>query len=409
MKALWLSHFVPWPSTGHGALARSYHLVRETAHRTELHLVALAPPAHGDSALPDALTRAHEALSEYCASVALLPVWPGISRGGRALQVLRAWPSAESFWERWYYSREAHVTLERVLANVRPDVVHIDTVFLRRFAPLVRGPFALNHHNVESHLLERRVASAQGAGGLFLSNQAGKVLRAERELSARAATNVMVSQTDAERLTALVPSARTHVVANGVDLEFFRLAPVVESNARELVFLGGMDWFPNRDAVDWFVADLWPVLARQGIVERATIVGRAPTAALLRAAASDARLVAAGFVDDVRPHVARAAIFICPMRVGGGTRLKILDALAMGRVLISTALGVEGIPVVDGEHYLRAETPDDFARQIARVAGDAAMRARLGAAGRALVEREFGWRELGERLTNAWRDVAIPH
>lgn len=409
MKALWLSHFVPWPSTGHGALARSYNLVREAARQGDVHLIALAPPTPDDGSRPDALAAAKQALEAYCASVALVPIWPDITRLERLWQIARAWPSAASFWERWYFSPEARQVLDAALRRVRPDLVHVDTVFLRPYAALLGGPFALNHHNVESQLLTRRASGASVASRLFFTSQAGKVARAERELGTRAGSNIMVSATDAARLTELAPMARTHVVANGVDLDFFRLPPVAEANAREVVFLGGMDWFPNRDAIDWFVAEIWKVLLRAGVVERATIVGRHPTASLLRAAAADARLVATGFVDDVRPHVARAAIFICPMRVGGGTRLKILDALAMGRVLVSTALGVEGIPVVDGEHYLRAESPDDFARQIARVSADSALRDRLALAGRALVEREFGWRELGRRLTRAWHDVADGH
>ncbi|MBK8646312.1 MAG: glycosyltransferase [Gemmatimonadetes bacterium] len=113
-----------------------------------------------------------------------------------------------------------------------------------------------------------------------------------------------------------------------------------------------------------------------------------------------------GFVDDVRPYVARAALFLCPMRVGGGTRLKILDALAMGRVLVSTAVGVEGIPMREGEHYLRAETPQEFVEQMTRAAGDPALRDRLGAAGRALVEREYGWAPLGDRLEAAYASAA---
>ena len=409
MKILWLSHFVPWPATGHGALARSYHLVRETARRHELHLVALAPPAADGAHATAALDEARRALGEYCASVELVPLQHGAGRAQRALLALSSWPSPHSYWEHWYWSREGEAAFTMQQARYAPDVVHLDTVFLRRYAPSVHVPFVLNHHNVESHLLQRRCESASWTGRPFFASQSRKVRIAEQALSRSAATNVMVSETDAERLRAIVPGARTHVVANGVDLDFFSLPSVLEASARELVFLGGMDWFPNRDAIDWFVNDLWPVLTARALVDRATIVGRSPSPALLQGAAADPRLVAAGFVDDVRPHVARAAIFICPMRVGGGTRLKILDALAMGRVLVSTAVGVEGIPVVDGEHFLRAETPDEFASQIARAAADRELRERLSGAGRALVERDFGWTRLGERLHDAYNGAARRH
>jgi len=409
MKILWLSHFVPWPSTGHGALARSFHLVREAARRHELHLVALAPPAADGNHDEAALASARAALREYCASAELIPIERRAGRARRALLAARSWPSPHAYWEHWYWSQDGADAFTATQRRTEPALVHLDTIFLRRYAPLVRGRFVLNHHNVESHLLERRNQSASVAGRLFFGSQATKVRRAEQSLARRAESNIMVSQTDVERLRRVVPEARASVIANGVDLDFFSLPPVLEANPRELVFLGGMDWFPNRDAIDWFVTDIWPRLSGPGGVERATIVGRSPSPLLVQGAAADPHLVAAGFVDDVRPFVSRAAIFICPMRVGGGTRLKILDALAMGRVLVSTAVGVEGIPVVDGEHYLRAETPDEFVAQVARASGDPAMRDRLSRAGRALVEREFGWTHLGDRLHEVYCAAADGH
>lgn len=404
MTVLWFSHFVPWPSTGHGALARSFHLVREAASRRELHLLALAPPTPDGPQPRDVLDAAREGLEGYCASVTLVATEHAGGRVSRAVKALAGMPSSRAYWERWYWSTEAQGELRALQERVRPQVVHLDTVFLRPYAPLLTAPFVLNHHNVESHLLARRGANGSRAARAFYAREARKVKEAERELSQRAATNIMVSETDAERMQEILPGARTCVVANGVDLDFFRLPPVAEASPREAVFLGGMDWFPNKDAMEWFASDIWPALAQHqgGLLDRMTVVGREPSPEIKATAAADARVVATGFVDDVRPYVARAALFLCPMRVGGGTRLKILDALAMGRVLISTAVGVEGIPMVEGEHYLRAETPQEFVEQIARAAADSGLRDRLSAAGRALVEREYGWRRLGDRLEEAY-------
>lgn len=408
MTVLWFSHFVPWPATGHGALARSFHLVREAASRRELHLLALAPPSPTGPQTEETLGAAREGLERYCASVTLVATAQGGGRMSRAVSALAGWPSSRAYWERWYWSPEAQSQLVALQERVHPDVVHLDTVFLRPYVEQLQAPFVLNHHNVESHLLARRSANGSRAARAFYAREARKVTEAERVLSLQAETNVMVSDTDAERLQSIIPGARTCVVANGVDLDFFRLPPVAEASPREAVFLGGMDWFPNKDAMEWFATDIWPALAAApgGVLDRMTVVGREPAPLLRTAAAADPRIDVTGFVDDVRPYVARAALFLCPMRVGGGTRLKILDALAMGRVLVSTAVGVEGIPMREGEHYLRAETPQEFVEQMTRAAGDPALRDRLGAAGRALVEREYGWAPLGDRLEAAYASAA---
>jgi glycosyltransferase involved in cell wall biosynthesis len=162
-----------------------------------------------------------------------------------------------------------------------------------------------------------------------------------------------------------------------------------------------MDWFPNQDAMQFFVAEIWPALLRDNPHRRMTVVGRAAPAAVV-AAARDPRLRVLGFVDDIRPHLEAASIYVCPIRLGGGTRLKILDALAMSRPLVSTEFGVEGLGLAEGEHYLSASTPADFVRQIRRLEADPALRRRLGDAGRDFVARRYSWPRVAESLEDAY-------
>jgi glycosyltransferase involved in cell wall biosynthesis len=166
------------------------------------------------------------------------------------------------------------------------------------------------------------------------------------------------------------------------------------------VFVGGMDLYANRSAVQLLVGEIWPRLASDPSW-RLIIVGRNPIPELLEAA-RDPRVSAPGFVNDVRPYVAAAGIYVCPIRDGGGTRLKVLDALAMGKALIATRLAVEGIEVEDGVHYLSAETVDDFVAQIRRVAAQSDLRKALGREGRAFVEARYGWESIGKRLLDAY-------
>jgi glycosyltransferase involved in cell wall biosynthesis len=404
MKLLWLSHFVPYPATGHGALQRGHHLLKEAAKRHDVHLVALSPPA----ALPGPrdIERAVEELSKFASSVEAFPLPRDRHAVRRALSTIHACVHPASFWERWYRSGAMLEHLGQLARTVRFDLVHLDIVFMSRYLDAVPGvPVVLNHHNIESHLLWRRAAAERTRlGRAFFAREARKASALERTVVPRVARNIVVSDLDGERLRELTPCARITTVANGVDVEFFRARHANGGDARSMAFAGGMDWFPNRDAITFFVSELWPALVRDEPQRRMTVIGRNPPPAVV-AAARDPRLRVLGFVDDVRPHIEAASIYVCPMRVGGGTRLKILDALAMSRALVSTELGVEGLGLTEGEHYLRAHTPGEFVSQIRRLEADPSLRQRLGEAGRALVVRRYSWPRIAESLEEAYAEA----
>jgi polysaccharide biosynthesis protein PslH len=400
MRILWLSHFLPFPATGHGALQRSHNLLKETARRHEVHLVAMATgAAHAESS-----PRRHAiaALESMVASVRTDS--PAIDLFGlrRGLRVATAATSNQSYWEHWLWSPRMNDMVREVVES-GVDMIHVDSVFLARYLHAAPGmPFVLNHHNIESDLLLKR---AELRGGLarrsFFQSEARKVARLECLWSPRAHANLVVSALDGERLKALVGDVPTTVVSNGVDVDFFAAASGDAVEPKRMVFAGGMDWFPNQDAMEYFARDLWPALSADDPARSMTVIGRSPPAGLLDAARSDSRVRVLGFVDDVRPHVCEAPIYLCPIRVGGGTRLKILDALAMSRALVSTAIGVEGLDLVDGVHYLRAETPEQFVRQVRRIEEDESLRARLASAGRALVEQQYSWTVVADALDQA--------
>ena len=405
MKILWLSHFVPYPATGHGALQRSHHLLRQAARRHEVHLVSLSQPGTLDAA---GLAEAERELARIAASVRLFPL-PADPRGvHRGLAVARSAAGARSYWDEWFWLPAMWAEVQRLSAAHRFDAVHLDIVFLERYLDAAPGvPLVLNHHNLESHLLHRRAAAhGSRAGAWFFASQARKVEASETRLARRAAMNLVVSDLDGERLRAVAPEAAVTTVANGVDIDFFQPTPGVAPSPGAVVFAGGMDWFPNRAAIQWLATDVWPVLARDNPRRAVTVIGRNPPAEIVELAGQDERVRALGFVDDVRPHISAAAAYVCPIRVGGGTRLKILDALAMRRPLVSTAVGVEGLGMTEGEHYLGAETPDAFSRQLARLEQDPALGARLAASGRAFVEARYSWATIGEVLGRAYEAAA---
>ena len=279
---------------------------------------------------------------------------------------------------------------------VRFDLVHFDSMDLQRFFPLVRHlPTVCNHHNAESVLLHRRVARELGARAWYMRHQAALLARAESALLPQFDLNVMVSDVDTALLRELAPSARFTTIPNGVDTGYF--APSRNGLGAGCVFVGGTTWFPNLDGLEWFAAEILPRMRESGLGAPVEWVGRVTDAERARFAALPG-VRFSGYVDDIRPHVHAAACFIAPLRVGGGTRLKILDAWAMGMPVVATSIACEGLDAVHGENILVADDVAGFVRETARVLADPALGARLGAAARATAEREYSWDVLGMKL-----------
>lgn len=185
-------------------------------------------------------------------------------------------------------------------------------------------------------------------------------------------------------------------IPTGVDTEYFSPAATPVA-ADQLVFTGAMDWYPNEDAILHFVDAILPLIRREAPDVRLSVVGRNPSPSL-RAVATRAGVHVTGTVDDVRPFVRAASVYVVPLRVGGGTRLKIFEALAMGKAVVSTSVGAEGLPLVAGEHFLSADDPAAFAQSVLKLMRDPQAREGLGLAGRRLVAARYSWGEVGRRF-----------
>ncbi len=293
--------------------------------------------------------------------------------------------------------------LRTLLAERRWDVVHVDSLDLVRALPMLgQRPVICTHHNVESQLLVRRAATESAARGAYLRAQARLVERAERFWLPRVALNIAVSPEDEVALRALAPSATVTTIPNGVDVEYFTPS---EGPQTGCVFVGGTSWYPNRDALHWFTEEIAPRLRALGSTADVTWVGRA-TDSERQAFAQVPGLRLTGYVDDIRPYVAGAACYIAPLRVGGGTRLKLLDAWAMGKAVVSTSIGAEGLGARHGENILLADTEEEFAKATAAVLCDESLRHRLGRAARETAERRFSWDVIGATVRDRYHVVA---
>jgi len=402
LRVLWLSHLVPYPPAG-GAPQRSYHLLRQAAARHEVHLLALNQTALLST--QETVEAAVHHLSRWCASVSVHAIPWDHWRPGRMARAAQALFSSDPYAVRWLRSGAVQRRLRAWLQERSFDLVHVDTLGLAPYLDgMSRASVVLTHHDIESHLAARLAdRDEHRLRRWYRRLDAVKLARLERRVCRSVAVNVAVSALDAERLAEVAGPVRTAVVENGVDVEFFRPAERTrQGEADGLVFAGSLETYPNRDAVTYLLQDIWPRLLAERPERRLTLVGRSPAPDAV-AAARDPRVRVTGRVDDVRRYIAAAGIYVCPIRVGGGTRLKVLDALAMGKPMVATATAVEGLELVAGEHYLRAETPEEFVAHIRRLEGDASLRCRLGAAGRELVERRYSWDVIGRRLEAAYQ------
>lgn len=250
-------------------------------------------------------------------------------------------------------------------------------------------PQVLFEHNVESLIRFRQYRHEQHpVAKAYLLLDYLKLRRYERLAASRFDHCIMVSDADCKTMRDVLNVTHASSIPTGVDVDFFH--PTEPEDARDLVFTGSMDWFPNEDAIRYFLREIHPRIGTDS-PPTTWVVGRNPSRGLCQLANRYPTIRVTGTVEDVRPFIARAAVYIVPLRVGGGTRIKILEALAMGKAVVSTSIGAEGLPVVNGKHILIADDPTEFAHQIRRLLDDAATRRRLGMSGRELVTTRLTW------------------
>jgi glycosyltransferase involved in cell wall biosynthesis len=398
-ELLFLSHRLPTPPHN-GAAIRTFNTIRVLSETYDITALCFdrTDPVLAQLSLKERI----EALQPY-ARVEVFPIRQQHSRLQLLLDHARSVGTGKAYTIYAYESEPYIAAVKRVLAERRFALVHVDTLDLAGYLPLLHGvPIACTHHNVESQLLARRSLNEGLPRRTYLQFQAKKLEELERYWLPRVAVNLAVSDDDAETFRKLAPNARVEVAPNGVDIDYFTPAPTTKQEG--VVFVGGTNWFPNRDGLEWFHAEILPELRALGEQGSVTWVGRCTDEDRKRFG-GESGVGLTGYVPDIRPYVNQAACFIAPLRVGGGTRLKILDAWASGKAVVSTARGCEGLETVDGENILIAEDAKSFARAIRRIIEDASLRESLGRAARATVERRYAWEGVGRDLCRVYDDV----
>ncbi len=403
MKVLWISQNIPYPPKT-GVLQRNYNLLREVAKHADIHLLAIFKenviPVDYD------VEEATRELLKFCKQLEIvrLPIESSaLALYGLAFTSLF---TRDPLSINWAKSKIMAQQLQAMLNQTDFDVIHFDTISLAVYKDVVGDiPKVLNHHNIESHLLQRRTLVEQNPLKRFYFSLEGKKLEQfETRTCPQFDMNFTVSELDKDRLLEFAPGTKADVIANGVDIEYFS-PQAVETKPGSVIMVSGMNWYPNRDAVLYMYEEIWPKLCEVYPDISWVVVGASPPKQLLDLAEQDKRVTVTGFVDDVRPYLAEAEIYLCPMRDGGGTRLKILDALSMGKPIVSTTMGVEGIAVTPEKNVLTADTPDEFVKQIGRLRDDPALRQQIGQAGRQFVIDTYSWEIIGKKLANIYQSL----
>ena len=397
-RLLFLCQTLPYPPDG-GVAIRSYNILRLLAKRYDVTALCF----YRRSVIRD-VEASLVALRRIAKLVEAFPIEQEYSRARLLADHLGSVVRRRVYTVSAYENAGFRARLEQLLRSESFDLVHVDSLDLSAYLPLL--PLAATvcvHHNVESALLRRRAgADSNALRRAYLSLQASLMEREERYWCPRVALNVTVSADDKRGLQRLAPAAAVAVVPNGVDVQAFQPGGPPTGG---VVFVGGMTWFPNKDALEHFARDILPVLRAGGCDDAITWVGRAlPGAAETY---QEHGITLTGYVDDIRPFVADSACYVVPLRVGGGTRLKILDAWAMGKAVVSTSIGCEGLDARDGWNILIRDDARGFAAGVQEVLSNPDLRDALGAHARRTAEDTYSWDVIGDGMYQAYDAVRL--
>jgi sugar transferase (PEP-CTERM/EpsH1 system associated) len=381
MKILWVCPLFLHPTTKGGQI-RTLETLRQLHRRHEIHFAALFDPSQ-----PEGPARSNE----YCTKSYPVPhVAPARFSPRFYFQALAGFVSPLPVAVTRYRSAAMRTLLAGLVETEKFDAIVCDFLAAAPNLPSLQDA-VLFQHNVETTIWDRHTQNAASPLHRALyRRQASRMFLYEQQVCRSVRQVIAVSEADAARMRSMFGAEHVGAVPTGVDVDYFA-PPLQTEAAADLVFLGSMDWSPNVDSMLYFVEQIWPRITAQLPDCRMSIVGRTPPREIQALAERDPHIHVTGTVTDVRPYLWGSKVSIVPLRIGGGTRIKIYEALAAGLPVVSTAVGAEGLPLVHGETILLADEPESFARECVRLLQDPALRARMRKAGRDLVAAEYSW------------------
>jgi sugar transferase (PEP-CTERM/EpsH1 system associated) len=397
MKILWVKAggLVP-PDTG--GKIRSYNILRQLAKHHAVTFFSFYAAHEND---------VHAELCQFFQRVIQVPLdLPPAKSAREFLDYAVNLFSREPYNLTKYCPPVIRKKLRALLQEETYDVILCDFLATARAIPWDWPcPKVLFTHNVEAVIWQRHYEVARNPLWKALSFREWKTMEAaERRYLQKADHVIAVSENDRAAFAGYLDPEKLTVTPTGADTEFFQPSGEREM-PNSLVFTGSMDWLPNEDGILYFAKEIFPLILRQVPDVTLRIVGRKPSRRLQDLASRIPNIHLTGWVEDVRPYLAQGAVFIVPLRIGGGTRLKIFEAMSMAKAVVSTSIGAEGLPVRNGEHLLLADDPASFADSTLRLLGNASQRAQIGQTARLLVQQNYSWATVSKGFAQALENV----
>jgi glycosyltransferase involved in cell wall biosynthesis len=388
MKILWVKSDFLHPTTKGGHI-RTLETLKRLHQRNEIHYVALDLPEQRGGV---------ERSSEYCSKAYPIPhSVPARNTAGYFLQAFGGLFSSMPVSVSRYQSDAMRRQVEALQRTEKFDAIVCDFLFPAVNMPDL-GSCVLFQHNVEAMIWKRHAETAASTlRKAYFGGQYDRMLRFEGEVCSAVKSIIAVSDVDAATMRSKYGVTRIAAVPTGVDIDYF--APKGEQKpSTDLVFLGSMDWMPNIDGMQWFVNEILPLIRKARPECSLAIVGRSPDAGVQQLADKDKRICVTGTVPDVRPYLWEAAVSIVPLRIGGGTRLKIYEAMAARVPVVSTTVGAEGLDVCNGENIRIADSPAEFADCCVTLLEDEDRRSRMAQAAFEMIASRYSWEVVSRKF-----------
>ena len=392
MDILMVTRELPYPPIS-GNRIRTFNLIRELSKKHRIKLISFFNP-RGDAA--DV-----ETLKEFCTDVVCVP----LSKEQSPLKFFKSFINKMPYKVMCYYSKIMEKKIRELMSENKFEIVHFDDYFFTQY--IYTGfpvPVVITAHNAE-FLLIKRYEEIKGRliQKIYGWTQSAKLKHFEITGFAKADKVVTVSHNDRKIFLNEKKELNISVVDNGVDTENFKV--VKQPPANVLLFTGSMSRYPNINAVDYFVEEIFPLIKAERPFLKFVIAGRSPSSKIKQLAKKDKSIIVTGQVDDIREYIARCLIYVCPLRIGGGSHLKILEAMAMGKPVVSTSVGCEGLEVRDGRDFLKADTPVDFADMIFKLLDDSDLRQKIVQNARQLMKEKYDWKICADKLDAVYKEI----
>ena len=394
MNILFISTKGPLP-TNDGHSLRTFNLLKQISIEHNVYLLSFVKFSDELEYITD--------VQEICLDVKYFDLLTNKSKILLLLSIIVNLFSSKPFVAQKYKSRSMSNAIKDVLKRKKIDIVFLDMLPLCCYIDLLKGhKVFLNEHNVESELLKRQVNNEKK---LFVKKyftlQQKRLEKFEKESISQVDHIFSCSDTDA-RLLKRMSKTNVTVIPNGVDTLYFSSKGKHPEDDNNIVFVGGMNWFPNFDAIKWFNDDILPLVLKKKPDIVINIIG---DNSKVPSGLNSHNIVFHGRVEDIRPYVERASVFIVPLKIGGGTRLKILDAMSMGKAIVSTSIGAEGLSTTDEENILIADTPEAFSHKIIDAIYDIKKRNSLKENARRFVLDNYQWEKIGQKVMTTFAAV----